>query len=50
MTNENKKICREIIHYAKGINRLKLISDREYSTGNLRVDLTFLGAVLLGVC
>ena len=49
MTDENKKICYEVTHYRKGLNRFKIILDKGYRTQNKRVNTVFIFAVLLGV-
>lgn len=49
MTKENRDICLMIKNYKVGFNRFKIVRDRNYKTGNRRIDFIFKVAVLLGV-
>lgn len=49
MTKENRDICLMIKNYKAGFNRFKIVMDRNYKTGNRRIDFIFKVAVLLGV-
>ena len=49
MPEENRKVCRLVRDYHKGLNRFRLAFGRGYRLGDRRIDLIFVTAVLLGV-
>lgn len=49
MTNENAEICKLISQYKKGINRFRIIFDKEFKTNNIRLNCIFRIAVLFGI-
>lgn len=49
MPENNKKICKMVADYHKGLNRFRIINDKEFRTGNQRIDFIFIVAVLLGI-
>lgn len=49
MSKENLYICNSIVNYHKGFNRFKVVRDPGFRLGDKRLDILFVGAVLLGV-